>query len=401
MPSSDYFFGTRNSQAVLKHGLMARYAYYFAGRAGKATQGRVSFIDGYAGTGRYEDGNLGSPLLLASEAERAKLMQRRIRLAFVEPNASYRERLRRSLSDAGIEPDVVEARSLQDAADGLLDRYSNTAVFLFVDPFGLAFDYDVLVRILKQRSAWRPLDVLYHFSLTSVARMAAEARRRDTGGESKNASMLDVTLGPIGWRNVFDQVGTEYAKATEAAVEVARRFAGLIEHETGTKSLSIPVRQRPNHVPKYLLTLFSGDQSGRALWDFADMAGKAYVDWLLHCDTEDFEANMRARQSRREQDLQLALFEDEPPEPPRAERIEQQIEIEAQRYLPDRLADLFYRGPRRLVDDPAAAYGDMLGRARLPHIRKAVRTLAVQSRIDDDGKRDFWLRTIRATPNRP
>ena len=71
MPSSSEFFEQRSPQAVLKHGVLTRYAYYFAGRAGRATHGRVAFIDGYAGEGRYQDGNPGSPLLLASEASRA------------------------------------------------------------------------------------------------------------------------------------------------------------------------------------------------------------------------------------------------------------------------------------------------------------------------------------------
>lgn len=80
MPSSSDFFGQRNAQAVLKHGILTRYAYYFAGRAGSATQGRVAFIDGYAGEGRYEDGNPGSPLLLASQANRALLFGRDVKL---------------------------------------------------------------------------------------------------------------------------------------------------------------------------------------------------------------------------------------------------------------------------------------------------------------------------------
>jgi hypothetical protein len=37
--------------------------------------------------------------------------------------------------------------------------------------------------------------------------------------------------------------------------------------------------------------LFSADQ--KAHWDFADQASKAYVDWLHHCDREDYEANVR------------------------------------------------------------------------------------------------------------
>ena len=44
--------------------------------------------------------------------------------------------------------------------------------------------------------------------------------------------------------------------------------------------------------------------------------------------------------------------------------------------------------------NPAAAYGGVLGRARNRHVGKAVRTLAAERRIDDDGKGEFWLRTI-------
>src|SRR4026207_2416119 len=105
MPSSSDFFGQRNGQAVLKHGLLARYAHYFAGRAGAATQGRVAFIDGYAGEGRYEDGSPGSPLLLASQATRAEMFGRDVKLAFVEQDDTRRLQLQRSLDENDVEAD--------------------------------------------------------------------------------------------------------------------------------------------------------------------------------------------------------------------------------------------------------------------------------------------------------
>ena len=52
---------------------------------------RVAFIDGHAGEGRYQDGNPGSPLLLASQATRAQMFGRDVKLAFVERDASRRE----------------------------------------------------------------------------------------------------------------------------------------------------------------------------------------------------------------------------------------------------------------------------------------------------------------------
>src|SRR4249919_4181685 len=120
MPASSDFFGQRSAQAVLKHGVLTRYAHYFAGRAGAATQGRVAFIDGYAGEGRYQDGSPGSPLLLASQATRAQMFGRDVKLAFVEREDARREQLRQSLGDNNIAPDQLLGGSVEDVIDGLL-----------------------------------------------------------------------------------------------------------------------------------------------------------------------------------------------------------------------------------------------------------------------------------------
>src|SRR5215213_3495632 len=107
MPANSDFFGQRSAQAVLKHGVLARYAHYFAGRAGSATRGRVAFIDGYAGEGRYQDGSPGSPLLLASQATRAEMFGRDVKLAFVEQDPARREQLRQSLEENTVMADQV------------------------------------------------------------------------------------------------------------------------------------------------------------------------------------------------------------------------------------------------------------------------------------------------------
>src|SRR5688572_11282890 len=117
MPARD-FFATKSPQAVLKHGLLSRYAYYFAGRAGYASGGRIAFIDGYSGEGRYKDGSPGSPLLLASSAQRAETMNRDVKLALVEPNDRIRRLLRASLRDALVDADAILDQPLERVIDG-------------------------------------------------------------------------------------------------------------------------------------------------------------------------------------------------------------------------------------------------------------------------------------------
>lgn len=388
MASNSSFFASRNPQAVLKHGVLTRYAYYFSGRAGRATQGRVAFIDGYAGEGRYEDGSPGSPLLLASEAERANLINRVVRLAFVERDPACRAKLRTSLTEHGIIADHIDDRPFATAAPDLLDRYAGHSTFAFLDPFGLGVDKDCLVDILRRSSRTQPIDVLYHFSVSSVARMGRAGISPAAAGAAKNAAQLDSALGDVGWRDTFSAIAVDDVTATRAAIAVARRFGDLVRSDTGVRWTAIEVRQRPTHQPKYLLMLFSADPSGKAHWDFADVAASAHTDWLHFCDTADFEANLRREQ---EQGL-LSLF---PPETPTREQIKETVDLQARDYLDRHLLEVFQqRDLVRPLDDFEMLYGQMLGRAGIPHLRAAIKRLHAAGVIADDGVGHFWERTI-------
>jgi three-Cys-motif partner protein len=308
-----------------------------------------------------------------------------VRLALVEQADDLRTRLVESLEREGVRPDKIVPGRLEDALDELLDRYDRRAVLVFVDPFGLAIDRTTLERVLRARSSRRPVDVIYHFSVSAVARMGRAAVLGREGAES-NAAQLDGALGSIDWRTPFLHAeGPE--EPTSAAVNVARLFKDAVRASTGIISTTIPVRQRPDHLPKYLLMLFSANDE--AHWDSADQAGKARVDWLHHCDTEDYEANVRDR----EEHGVLTLFDEQPPE---RDRIDQQVASEAESSLRDHIRELLTRrADLRPVDAVEAVYGDHLGRARTMHVRSALKALYLDGEIDDDGKGEFWFRTIR------
>lgn len=390
MPASDRFFDQRNAQAVLKHGVLTRYAYYFSGRAGHATGGRVAFIDGYAGEGRYKDGSPGSPLLLASQAERAALIRRDTKLAFVEPNQQRRNRLRRALSESGVVPDVVLDKRFELVADSLLERYADRAILLFADPFGLGMSLDVLERVLRASSSHRPIDVLYHFSLLTIARMGRAAMEQGDG--SPLADQLDATLGDVDWRARFAEVEPGNAgAATASALDIADQFSRVVTRRVGVPSLGIPIRRRPGHLPIYQITLFTKDPLQRALWDFADKAGKAHVDWLLHCEKEDYEANAQALSAKGI----MSLFGDEP-EPTLADA-ENAVRAEAGVYLPEHLLQVIREKPGfRPVDDIGLTYGRLLGRAGEKHLRAALKRLDAEGFIEG-----FGPGTVRTKQLRP
>ncbi len=386
MSAHSEFFGNRDAKAVLKHGLLARYAKYFAGRAGKATSGRVAFIDGYAGKGRYDDGNPGSPLLLATQAQGAQTFGRDVRLAFVEQDDGLRSQLTATLASEQVQVDQILGGDFDQVADDLLQRYDDRAVLLFVDPFGLAIRRETLSRVLAARSRGRPIDVLYHFSLSTVARQGALGVTSKRGA-SLSSAQLDAALGASTWRAPFETSPGGDGAATNAALTVAQAFATSVATEAGVTTTSVPVRRRPENLPTYLLTLFSADR--KAHWGFADMAGKTYVDWLHHCDREEFEANLK----RDEQLGLLKLVEDPEPE---ISQIDQLLADKAKshfaRHLPTALERLGSIVP---IDHFEELYGPMLGRARELHLRNAFKELHKQGRTDDKATGQDWMeRTI-------
>jgi len=173
------------------------------------------------------------------------------------------------------------------------------------DALGLPRLNQTLERALRRSSRRQPIDVLYHFSVSSVARMGRSGALDGPVAEL-NAKKLDDALGPVGWRRDFEEAEGRHSP-TGAAIKVAKRFGEPVRTATGRRSTAVPVRQRPEQLPKYLLMLFTADE--RAHWDFADQAAKAHVDWLLHCSTEDYQANLRRNESLGV----LSLFKDTPP----------------------------------------------------------------------------------------
>lgn len=382
MSANSEFFGSRDAKAVLKHGLLARYAKYFAGRAGRATNGKVAFVDGYAGKGRYDDGNPGSPLLLATQAQSAKSFSRDVKLTFVEQDSTCRAELTSTLAAEGVEADQLIAGDFDSEIDGLLDRYEGHAILLFVDPFGLAINRDTLVRILRKRSRRQPIDVLYHFSLSTVARQGALGVGTSYGFEA-SAKQLDSALGPETWRAAFESSGGKTGEATAAALAVATSFAEGLREETSILASSAPVRRRPEHLPTYLLTLFSANR--RAHWDFADMAGKTYVDWLHHCDRVDFVANVRSDQ----ENGIMRLLEDPEPDVGQIDGVlADRARAHFAQHLPPTIRT---RGPFRPIDCFEELYGSMLGQARRKHLQDAFKVLYKNGLIDDSCVGQGWM----------
>jgi three-Cys-motif partner protein len=430
MSANESFFVRRKAAAAFKHGILQQYPPVFLSKAGSVTNGRVVFLDGYAGQGRYEDGSPGSPLLFVQAAKATP--QRSVTGIFVEQDGERYASLCRVLDETDpdhVVPRVVRSGDLGAELPDLLPRAAGAALFAFLDPFGTALDVDRLRDDLLRRPGRAPTEVLLHFSVSTIARMggilnAGLARGGLTVPERKTLARADAFLGGDWWRAEFEALrlvvppaaadGTSWIDlddaylipetdestlitATEVAMRVAGRFCDDLGSRTQYRTVSMPVRPEQDRAPKYVLVLFTRHDHG--VWFFADALGRAGRYWqeALH------EERARKRAARREARTRDApplfdLDEFEPPPPASFDRDQYERE-NRDRWETTITANLYrmfatHGSGLRLVDHIDEVYGDVLGQAWERHVRAAVKRLHKRGLTTDHGKLDFWNRPL-------
>jgi len=396
MSASDEFFAQRRAAAAFKHGILERYPVVFAGKAGSITSGRVVFLDGYAGPGRYEDGSPGSPLLFVQAAQYLGEL-RKVTGIFVEQHPDRCARLREVLTEVGatgVNYRTVEG-DLGAHLPGLLPSASGAALFAFLDPFGTALNRGQLRSQLLGRSGRAPTEVLLHVSVSTVARIGGllRAAERDQRAleerDRKTIANLDRFLGGTWWQESFRAVaGEDLITATEVALDVAQRYCATLTAETGFQSISMPVRTAAEQQPKYVLVLFTRHPAG--VWEFASAVGMAGRNWqqALH-DAE------RARADAAQDRLGMDTLFDLVPEPFDPDVYERDRRPVWTRGLAENIQYLLAEhGDFRLFERTVQVYGTLLGRAWERHVRQAVKDLHRDGLIANDGKYDFELRPL-------
>lgn len=387
MSDNEDFFRERRAQAVLKHEILKRYPTVFAAKAGQRRP--VVFLDGYAGRGEYEDGSPGSPVLLAQAAANLAGF-RSVTGIYVEESRKDYLHLKEVLARHGRTDDPVLHGDVQDHLPTILARAHGAAFFAFLDPFGPALDREHLVGSFLRRGGPAPVEVLLHVSVSSVARLGGLFRRRREEGkalspaEKRSVQHLDRFLGETWWQEYFEPVRgvTDEERATDAALRVADRYRAELCAATGFQSVSMPIRRRPDQLPKYILVLFTRHMDG--LWHFADTLGAAGRVWHGAWQRELW-TQQRVDRSRKAPAGWDPLFEPEP-EPFNPDGYEKTNRQSWEDTIAGNIQrTLRRRGPMILAQHVDEVYGELLGAAGQRHVRAAVKALYRQGVVDNPG----------------
>ncbi|MGR3935235.1 three-Cys-motif partner protein TcmP [Streptomyces sp. BRA346] len=359
--------------SVFKHDLLKRYLPQFGGMTGTQSRNkRVVYLDGYAGEGRYENGDPASAEIALRVASylggRPGLT---LECFFSEPQAKSFARLQEVVQQYLTRG--VQAHAHRGEVDGVLDQVVARAVreplFLFLDPCGLVLPQDRLVNVLAHRrpqKKWPPTELLMNFSMMAVWRLGGHVR--SPKGNEKSLQRFDDVCGGTWWREYFADAVASRGKegAVEDAIEaVAAEYARRLVQRTGMLVQSVPVSHSPRKRAVYRLVFATRSPYG--LWVFGDTVARARTTWW-----ETLE--------EREDDALFSMTSLTRPDP-------KEVEAKAVPEIAENLAKLLARTrrPVRLVDHTLEVFGSFYGQVTEPVVRQAVRLLHEQGRTLSNG----------------
>ena len=171
------------------------------------SQPLLRYVDGFAGPGRYEGGEPGSPLISLHTVQEHSFFpefsrhNKAIEFLFVEKNASYHVQLKQSV-DARAWPNNfkvdVQHAEFAEALERLLDHEESTGgsmapTFLFVDPFGSA-GFPLI--LFERLASYERVDVLINLNCHEFIRWILS--------DSTKHSVADNLYGSDRWRPALD-----------------------------------------------------------------------------------------------------------------------------------------------------------------------------------------------------
>ncbi|MER6655239.1 three-Cys-motif partner protein TcmP [Streptomyces sp. NPDC000971] len=280
--SSSPFFVSKKAAAVLKHEILNRYVVPFASKVGSyAPDGRVVYLDSYAGPGRYEDGTPGSPALILEAAARVAGF-RQLDCYFIERGRKSYRSLSQLVAEA--QSQGLTAQALQGRAekhlDSVLERAAGSPLFAFLDPFGLGLGFDALTQDIFGSRARQGLtgrhatEVLLNFNANAVRRIGGLlTSTKQNPSKPATLDAMDAACGGDWWRQDF----LDSADNQEAVERITNGFVDRVSKKIGSGSWTIEVRNRAHHQVAYNLVLFTRHNDG--MWLFGEAASLAQVEW--------------------------------------------------------------------------------------------------------------------------
>jgi three-Cys-motif partner protein len=237
------FHSELKAWSQIKHRILGTYLSLFLGKLG-SRGGPVYYVDGFAGQGKYDDGQHGSPLIAAD----------------IAANPVQKSRIG-ILKCINVEADTVTFANLERATEpyvkqGIVTNYAGTfdavlprvlqqvgddTAFFFIDPFGTEGAVLSTLETLAQRSG--KTEVLVRYDDTRVHRLIQWAGNNIDRLEPKFAKTAEAFIPRIAGLTDDKAIETVLQRSPEARQALIDGYLNLVKTQKLFRyGLSYPIR---------------------------------------------------------------------------------------------------------------------------------------------------------------
>ena len=168
------FFESKREWSVYKDTVLDYYLVPYLQKV-KTLQKPIRLYDLYAGPGRFDDGEPGSPIIILERAVKISRAGFDIHVVLVEQDPKLASRLRANTQEYGDLCTVIEG-GCEDCFDRLVQEAKDKTVFAYIDPFSISrLHLGQLGQLYDHISAGGSVEVLFVFMADAFLRWAASS----------------------------------------------------------------------------------------------------------------------------------------------------------------------------------------------------------------------------------
>ncbi len=227
-----------------KHAILRRYLQAWMPILARGRFPEVMYFDGFAGPGRYSDGEEGSPIIALRAARNQHIgPEVKLRFVFIEKNSSRADNLKKTIKNFDIPEnfriEIGHGEEFEEAFNRILLSYGAKGLpptFAFVDPFGWS---GVPFSIIKKIMQYQHCEVLINFMYEEVNRFI---------GHQDQVNNFDRFFGTRKW-----QAGIRLSRANERSRFFHNIYLGQLRKGANARfARSFQMRNQNDAVDYYL-----------------------------------------------------------------------------------------------------------------------------------------------------
>lgn len=277
MGGTKNFFQSKREWSKIKDSILGWYLTPYLSKIA-FTQTPVTIVDCFAGKGKFDSGESGSPLIICEKIkEKIGNSNAIINNLCIEKNKFYYDSLIENIQPYSYFSKALHG-SFEEHFDTVLEETKHRNAFFYIDPYGIkSLDFNIFHKIKNNNC--HTYEMLMNFNTSGFLREACRLLKYDyiddyqsevdesyeQNLEYSNTYLDEIAEGTY-WRDILSNYNNKEITLIQAEELFSREYLKMLEKKKIFKyTISIPIKVKQNKFLKYRLIFGTNHYDGLEL----------------------------------------------------------------------------------------------------------------------------------------